>query len=183
MIKKSLIPALALISTGAICGPSKLDILGLVPGISDLRQVKLASMDPNDTSSENVRLEIGGHAMFCAVSFLDEKLADLTCFTGKGTGKYETYTEASNTQVHADLTAGFTKKFGKPDSVKNEVVRTRIGVEYTRNLVVWIDRQGNRLQLLSMLGTVSEGAITFESLASRKKADQETAEKEGKKKF
>ena len=126
-LTKLLVIPLATLATEANSGPNQMDILGLVPGVSDLQQVKAASVDPNTTSKESVRLEIGGHVMPCAVSVLDGKLSDLTCFTGKGTGKYETYTEASNTLVHAELTLGFTKKFGKPDSVSNEAVRTRAG--------------------------------------------------------
>jgi hypothetical protein len=174
---------LTTLATEANSGPNQMDILGLVPGVSDLQQVKAASVNPNTTSKESFRMEIGGHVMPCAVSFLDEKLSDLSCFTGKGTGKYETYTEASNTLVHAELVLGFTKKFGKPDSVSNEAVRTRAGVEYTNNKVVWIDKQGNKLMLISLFGTVSEGVISFESLASIRKREAESAEQEKKKKF
>lgn len=183
MIKKALILTLALSSTEVFCGPSQLEILGLVPGVADPGQVQLVSMEPTGLPSENVRLEIGGHAMPCVVSFIDGRLADLTCFTGQGARRHEIYTEASNTQVHADLVAGFAKKFGKPDSVLNEAVRTRLGVQYTKNLIIWIDKKGNRLRLASISGTVGEGLLYFESLASRTKTDLEAAEKERNRKF
>lgn len=182
-LTKLLVIPLATLAAEANSGPNQIDILGLVLGVSDLQQVKEASVDPNTTSKESVRLELGGHVMPCAVSILDGKLSDLTCLTGKGTGKYETYTEASNTLVHSELALGFTKKFGKPDSVSNETVRTRAGVEYTNNQVVWIDKQGNKLILISLFGTVGKGVISFASLASMRKHEAERAEIEGKKKF
>ncbi len=170
-------------ATAALAGPDQLDILGLIPGVSELPQVKKAGVDPNSKSNNSVMLEIGGHKIPCAMSFLGDKLASLGCITGKGSKKYEQYTEASNAEVHSTLTAGFTKKFGKPDSVIREPVRTRIGVEYEQQIVIWKDRRGNKLQLVSMAGTVTEGMITFESAEYLKQEAEKNAADEAKKKF
>lgn len=173
----------SLVATTVLAGPNQLDILGLVPGVSELPQVKQAGVDPNSNSNESVSLEIGGYKIPCALSFLNGKLASLACLTGKGTKKYEQYTEASNTEVHSTLTAGFTKKFGKPDSVTKEPVRTRMGVEYVQQFVTWKDKRGNKLQLVSMADTVNMGLITFESSEYLKEEAEKNAAEEARKKF
>lgn len=172
-----------LVATTTLAGPNQLDILGLVPGVSELPQVKQTSVDPNSNSNDSVTLEIGGYKIPCALSFLNSKLASLVCLTGKGTKKYEQYTEASNTEVHSTLTAGFTKKFGKPDSVTNKPVRTRMGVEYVQQFVTWKDKRGNELQLDSMAGTVNRGLISFESSEYLKEEAEKNAAEEARKKF
>lgn len=170
-------------ATTALAGPNQLDILGLIPGESELSQVKQASVDPNSNSDEIVRLEIGGHKIPCSMSFRNGKLARLFCLTGKGTKEYAQYTWASNTEVHSTLTAGFTKKFGKPDSVTKEVVRTRMGVEYEQQFVSWKDKRGNKLQLVSITDTVNMGRITFESSEYLKEEAEKNAAEEARKKF
>lgn len=172
-----------LFATAVVAGPNQLDILGLVPGVSELPQVKQASADSNSNSNDSVLLEIGGYRIPCALSLLNGKLASLTCFTGKGTEKYSKYTEASNTEVHSTLTAGFTKKFGKPDSVIREPVRTRMGVEYEQQFVTWKDKRGSKLQLVSMADSVNMGLITFESAEYLKQEAEKNAADEAKKKF
>jgi hypothetical protein len=173
----------SLLSTTVLAGPNQLDILGLVPGVSEPPQVKQAGVDPNSNSKESVMLEIGGYKIPCALSFLNGKLASLTCLTGEGTEEYEQYTKASNTEVHSTLTAGFTKKFGKPDSVNREPVRTRMGVEYEQQFVTWKDKRGNKLQLISMADTVNMGLITFESSEYLKEEAEKNAAEEARKKF
>lgn len=71
--------------------PNQLDILGLVPGISELAQVKQASLDSNSSSNDNVTLEIGGHKIVCVTKYLNGKLAMLGCATGKGRQKSTIY--------------------------------------------------------------------------------------------
>lgn len=172
-----------LFATTVVAGPDQLDILGLVPGVSELPQIKQAGADSDSKSNDSVLLEIGGHKIPCALSLLNGKLASLVCFTGKGTEKYLKYTEASNTEVHSTLTAGFTKKFGKPDSVIREPVRTRMGVVYEQQFVTWKDKQGNKLQLVSMADSVSMGLITIESAEYLKQEIEKESADEAKKKF
>lgn len=180
-----IIPAIALIFNVQLvmAGPAQLDILGLLPGVSEAVDVRRAGMDPSSTSDEVVRLEIGGHAIPCATSYIDRKLASLGCLTGKGTGRYQTFTEASNTSVYSDLLSGFSKKFGKPDSISKEPVRTRLGVEHVINIATWVDKHGNRLQLVSMVDVVTAGMITFESAEYLRRQAAESAAAESKKKF
>lgn len=173
----------SLVATTVLAGPNQLDILGLVPGVSELPQVKQAGVDPNSDSNKSVWLKIGGYKIPCALSLLNGKLASLNCLTGEGTKKYEKYTEASNTEVHSTLTAGFTKKFGKPDSVTSAPVRTRMGVEYVIQFVTWKDKRGNKLELVSMADTVSMGLINFESSEYLKEKAGKNAAEEARKKF
>lgn len=174
----------SLVSTTALAAPEQLDILGLVPGVSDNTQVYQVDVSREPKIGDSlVFLEIGGYKMPCKTSYLNGKLAKLYCRTGKGTGQYSQYTEASNTEVHSTLTTGFTKKFGKPDSVITEPVRTRMGVEYEQQFVTWNDKRGNKLTLVSIDDTVNEGLITLESSEHLKQEAEKNAEAEARKKF
>lgn len=190
-VKKALASIVAavissLVAATVFAGPNQLDILGLVPGVTKRTQVLEADIDPLRFPSMII-LEIGGYQIPCLPSFLngdlDGKLARLECRTGQGTGKYEQYTVAANTKVHSTLTAGFTKKFGEPDSAKNVPVRTKMGVEYTQQFVTWKDKRGNKLQLVSMADTVNEGLITLESSEHLKQEAEKKAEAEARRKF
>ncbi len=175
----------SLFITTAFAGPNQLDILGLVPGISELSHVKQVGFYQKNSYSDvgAIRLEIGGHKMTCPLKFLNGKLASLTCLTGKGKEIYEQYTAASNTEVHSTLTSGFMKKFGKPDSVIRNPVRTRVGVEHEQQLVTWKDKRGNTLQLLSIVDTVNMGMISLNSAEHLKQEAEKKAAEEARKKF
>lgn len=162
-------------------GPAQLDVLGLIPGESEWAQVK--QLGPEINPGKSVRLEIGGHKMPCVVSLTNGKLSHMMCLIGKGTGKYDTYTEASNTEVYSTLLTGFTKKFGKPDSVNKGTVRTRIGVEYEQEFAVWRDKRGNELSLASMVDSVSMGGLIFESANYLKEKKEKDAAKDSERKF
>lgn len=163
--------------TSVVAGPTQMDILGLVPGISEPADVRKAGMDSSSTSDESVMLQIGGHAIPCTTSYIDRKLSSLGCITGKK------YTQASNITVYMDLLNGFSKKFGKPDSISKIPVRTGFGVEHEVNIATWVDKRGNKLQLVSMLGVVTEGMIAFESAEYLSKEAAESAAAQSKKKF
>lgn len=165
----------------AFASPNQLDILGLVPGVSELSQVQNAA-DPNFKSEKIVKLEIGGHKIPCAVSFLNGKLAHLSCTTGKGRGGIA-WTEASNTEVHADLAAGFTKKFGIPNAIDKMPMRTRMGVTYENNIIGWKDKRGNQLYLYPMADIVDQGLITLSSFEYLQQEAGSKAENEARKKF
>lgn len=189
-VKKALICLTAtaiasLISTTALAGPNQLDILGLIPGVSELAQVQQADFDQNRKSKDGVMLEIGGYKIPCGLSFLNGKLASLVCPTGTGTtGSVEyKYTEASNIEVHSALTSGFTKKLGKPDSIIREAVRTGMGVEHENQLVTWIDKRGNKLQLISIDGNIKKGLITLMSSELLKQLEEKDAADNARKKF
>lgn len=183
MYKKLLILLTFATPLSALGTPDQLDILGLVPGVSDKAQIQKVAIDSGNIAEGVVKLEVGGHKIPCVFELLDEKLADLQCFTGKGNGKREIYTEASNFEVHTDLLAGFTRKFGKPDQTKVNPVRTRVGVDYERSWVSWFDKRGNKLTLISIMENVDGGAITLESAESLAKAAAELADKNARKKF
>lgn len=177
------IAALILLTTalGAYAGPDQLDILGLIPDESDWSHIKQTGTEINP--EKGVQLEIGGHKIPCAVTLANGKLALMACYTGKGTSKYDNWTDASNTEIHATALAGFTKKFGKPDSINKGTVRTRIGVEYVQEFVTWRDKKGNRLRLASIVGAVTAGAITLESAEYLREEEKKDATKESERKF
>jgi hypothetical protein len=85
--------------------------------------------------------------------------------------------------VYSDLLSGFSKKFGKPDSISKAPVRTRLGVEHVINIATWVDERGNKLQLFSMADVVTAGMITFESAEYLRRKAAESAAAESKKKF
>jgi hypothetical protein len=175
---------LTLGTSTAFAAPNQLDVLGLVAGVSDSSQVQNAGIkiskrefdDPN-----SVLLKIGGHVVSCNASFLSGKLSLLTCLTG--TDNRLKFTEASNTEVHADLSAGFTKKFGKPNSKTSEPVRTGNGVKYINNSSSWTDKQGNKLDIMSIAGNVNMGLIAFQSSEYLKQAAKKETAREADKKF
>lgn len=161
----------------------QLDVLGLIPGESDLLQVKKASANPDSKDDERAWFEIGGHKVPCSMSFRNGKLDSLHCLTGKGARAHQQYTEASNVEVHSTLLLGFAKKFGEPSSLDNEVVRTQMGVEHKQQLVTWVDERGNKLQLISVFSTVNAGVITFESSEFLRERAERAAVRNAQKKF
>ncbi len=167
-------------ATTAVATPNQLDVLGLVPGVSELPQVIQAGDYSYSLGHSSVKLEIGGHRIPCSVDFRNDKLDRLTCFTGEDKHRF---TEASNTQVHSTLTEGFTKKFGKPNSVIRDPVRTGMGVTYEQIIVTWKDKQGNILKLELMFDNVNTGAIFLQSAAYLKQLAADAAAAEAKKKF
>jgi hypothetical protein len=169
----------SLLSTSALAEPDQLDILGLIPGVSELSQVR--QVGKNFLGNKTGYFEIGGHNIPCVFKFINGKLATFTCFTGKQTGT--NFTDASNDVVHSDMKRGFTEKFGKPDSVKRNPVRTGMGVEYEQEMVIWKDKRGNEFQLISMLSTVSDGTFFLNSSEYLKQEAEKNAAAEAKKKF
>lgn len=141
---------------------TELDVLGLIPGVSDREQVAKASEEGSLSSGRGGFFTIGGHRMPCVFDFIEGKLSEFNCFTGGGSPRY---TEASNIQVHLVLKEGFTKKLGKPSSVAQMPIRTRLGVEYTREVVFWVDQKGNAVKLYSMTDRVDKGTLLMQSAA------------------
>jgi hypothetical protein len=168
VIKKSLLVVLIIssqLSTSALAEPDQLDFLGLIPDVSELSQFLEVGKEISGPRgfSKNFRFfKIGEHDIPCAVGFINNRLADLTCFTGQRDGE-ERWTESSNIVVHSDIKAWFTKKFGNPDSVEQNPERTHMGVEDELEKVSWKDKRGNELQLSSMFWSVDAGIITLYS--------------------
>lgn len=186
IIAVAIIPSIS--AATALAGPNQLDILGLILGKSDLHQAKQLSEDQenqeylHDDNDTIVKLKIGGHIIPCSVSLRDGKLDALLCPTGSGEGKIR-LTEASNTDVHSTLMSGFTRKFGKPDSVIEDSVSTRLGAKYKQQFVTWKDKRGNKLKLILIYNSVDMGLITFQSSAYLKEMAEREAAEEAQKKF
>jgi hypothetical protein len=184
-MKFTVVMITSLLSASVLAGPDQLDILGMVPGVSDLSQVKKIQKPGIEHQGSSGYMagmfEIGGHLIGCSYSFIDSKLALFGCLTGENGGTK--FTEASNIKIFSDLLVGFTKKFGKPDAIKKVPMRTRIGVEHENKIVSWRDSQGNTLRLDLMFGTVDQGILLMESSAEKKRDEKIEAEKEAKKKF
>ena len=81
------------------------------------------------------------------------------------------------------MVSGFTKKFGAPSKVDNSTVSNRFGTEFNRNVVVWIDKNGNKLTLMSMATKIDEGMILLESANQLKKDKAESKQVESKRDF
>jgi hypothetical protein len=155
-----------LLSTSVLAEPDQLDILGLIPDVSELPQTLQVGKEVS--GSKDIRIfEMGRHNIPCTVEFINDKLADITCFTGKR-DESKKFTEASNIVVHSDMKAWFTEKFGKPDSIE----RTRWGVEDELEIVSWKDKRGNKLQLFSMFYQVDVGMISLQSSKSLKHVEE-----------
>jgi hypothetical protein len=172
----------SLVATTVLASPNQLDILGLVPGVSELSEVKQAGSQPLFNPNTVVILEIGGYEISCSMSFLNDKLALLACPTGVGSTGTR-YTKASNTEVHSTLKAGFTKKFGKPNSVFTVPVRTGLGVKYEQEVVTWKDMKGNELILSSITDTPNNGLIILRSSEYLKEEAEKKVANETRKKF
>jgi hypothetical protein len=177
MYRYVLVVLLSLVSSIAFAGPDLIDIIGLVPGKSTWDEVKAAARDGNDRRS-GVTLEIGGHVLPCDIDFIEERLAEIFCFTGKES------TKASNVVIHDDFVRGFSKKFGKPDTNVSPSIRTKAGVDYSDNKVEWIDKKGNTLTLrLYMMNRIDKGGMQIRSAEFIKKEQEAAVVKQNSKKF
>ena len=171
-------------ATTALAGPDKIDILGIIPGESGLSEIKQASIDPNkDVKDGRFELAIGGQKITCSTDFRNGKLNFMVCPTGAGTPDWLKFTELSNIEMHSLLARGFAEKLGKPDSVESEVLRNRLGAQYDQNIVVWVDKQGNMLRLISRFQTPNSGILIVESSEELKDQAAKKAAKEFPKKF
>jgi len=167
-----------LLATPAIAGPNQIDILGLIPGVSDSEDIKRVAVRDGGRA---VMLEIGGHSLPCIPSYIDNKLSGLVCLTGKNGGTR--YTDESNTTIHVELWAGFAKKFGKVDAIDKSRVRTVLGSEHEKSTVMWKDKKGNILRLVSIFDSVTSGAIEMYSNEHLKNHAENRATREANKKF
>ena len=122
-------------------------------------------------------LEIGGYKMLCTALFEHGKLAQMMCATGMK------FSNASNMEIHRALRLGFAKKFGPADEVKNSPVRNSIGIVDQSIVVVWRDKQGNRLTLSSMNGNFEEGLLQLSSAAYLQMLDEAARQAEKARKF
>jgi hypothetical protein len=177
-----------MLSAYASAGPDQLDVIGLIPGVSTPAQVRAAAkyvgenyVGKNDKDM-GVKLEIGGHLVPCAAEFINGKLSLLGCLTGKNLEAYPT--KASTEEIHVEWREGFTKKFGKPDDVERIPLGTRMGAEVVLEMVTWNDSQGNKLYIASSFNKIDEGLLALTSSEfMKRKAEEEKAKAEAKKKF
>ncbi len=167
--------SLFLLSSLAIASQNQIDVIGMVPGVSSESDVKAAWSSP---VGENAGyLEIGGYRMLCTALFDDGKLAEMKCATGKK------FSNASNMEIHRALRLGFEKKFGRADEIKNSPVRNSIGIVDQSIVVIWRDKQGNRLTLSSMNGNFDEGLLQLSSSAYLQMLDEKARQAGKAKKF
>jgi hypothetical protein len=167
--------SLFLLSSLAIASPNQIDVIGIVPGVSSEGDVKAAWSTP--TGENAGYLEVGGYKMLCTALFEDGKLADMKCATGKK------FSNASNMETHRALRLGFEGKFGRADEVKNSPVRNRIGIVDQSIVVIWRDKQGNRLTLASMNNEFDEGLLQLSSSAYLQMLDEKAKQAGKAKKF
>ncbi|MCF8178481.1 MAG: hypothetical protein K9J74_08230 [Sulfuritalea sp.] len=167
--------SLILLSSLAIASPDQLDVIGIVPGVSSESEVNAAWSSP--TGENAGYLEVGGYKMLCTALFEDGKLADMKCATGKQ------FSNASNMEIHRTLRLGFEGKFGRANEVKNSPVRNRVGIVNQAIVVIWRDKQGNRLTLVSMNNEFDEGLLQLSSAAHLQMVDEKARQAGKAKKF
>ena len=171
--------------------PSQLDIAGLKPGISTNEQVLALHIDKKVGILGGMDMKgfvIGGYLFNVCVpkDYHEDKLSYFFCRTGKINSvdiSSENAYFAKNIEVHETLVKGFTKKFGTPSIIEDVPVRTRVGVDYTSNKVVWIDSQGNGLILRSMVDSIEEGKIEIVSSEKLKELEEATKERNDRRNF
>lgn len=157
--------------------PNQIDIIGIVPGVSDKAAIDSLSID-----NEGSFFEIGGFRIPCNANFDNSnKLEDFTCFTGTASGI--PLTELSNTAIHSELVRGFTKKFGNPTSIIEVPVRTSNGATYKNQIVTWKDKKNNELVLSRMLDTIDSGVFELKSNSLLKKEKEESKARKSREKF
>lgn len=161
-------------SINVIASPDQIDVIGLKPGVTTVQEFHSAGKIYGNSSGI---FEIGGYRLICAGEFKNNLLDAFFCKTG---GKLN---KDTNTQIHETLKTGFNTKFGSPDKDTNESVRTRIGVEYQSNEVLWVDSKGNALILKSMSGKIDEGEIVMYSDKRMQLIKNEAEQKELSRKF
>lgn len=135
-----------------------IDVIGIYPGISTKSQV---------ASKKSGRFFIiGGYQILCLPEFKRGKLSRLYCETGEDRYSKDRISGAdrpvTNFEVHEQLLAGFSKKFGPP-RLEEETVRTKLGVTYESQSAVWKDKFGNRLTAISIFNSVDRGLLLLES--------------------
>lgn len=166
-------------AASAYAGTNQIDILGLVPDSSTQEQVEKAKAEYGYV--------IGGYELICIPEYIDGKLSQLLCVTGEESASRDRTTDsyrlASNSEIHETLAKGFTKKFGAPSKIDNDTVTNGFGTQFNRNVVVWVDKKGNKLTLMSMASKVNEGMLLLESAKQIKKDKAESRQAEGKRDF
>jgi hypothetical protein len=166
LLKVAAVMVSSLLSTSVLAELDQLDILGLVPGVSDSNQVRKIGKNFFSTEGQYFEIggifEIGGHETLCGVNFINGKLAMLTCWL------VSKYTKVPSHIVYSDMKEGFTRKFGKPDFVMSDSAYGR-----AREILEWKDKQGNQLLLTPAAidnnnKEIDSGWIIFQSSESLK---------------
>ena len=178
--------ALQTFALNAFAQPTQVDVIGLVPGVSDEAKVEsltVSAEEPFSQIPEFKFFEIGGFKIPCQVEFdsNNRKLESLICFTGEYSGIM--MTEASNAKIHRVLVKGFTKKFGKPTSITDVPVRTKNGVAYTNQIVIWKDKKNNELGIFRMSDTIDGGFFHIKSGSLLKRENREEQASKSREKF
>jgi hypothetical protein len=183
-MKRMVIAVSVFLSLSAFAEPDRIDIVGLIPSVTSLKDFDRISTDTKTPSYMNTKtkrngyFDIGGYTLPCEGEFIDGRMEKFMCFTGS-----KNVYGHSNIEIHDVLRKGFEKKFGTPYSDFNTPASTAIGVEYTRNSVTWVDKQGNSLNLLSMVGNIDQGALMIISHTKSLKDDAERKRIEQERKF
>jgi len=176
MVKTFVIICLLAIAPCAFAGTSQLDVIGLVPGKSTEADVEKVKGD--------VGFDIGGYRLICIPEYISGFLSQFLCLFGEDYYTQDTtsdsYRVASNIEVFKVLFNGFKKKYGKPTAVDNDTVTNALGNEFDRIVVVWIDKNGNKLTISNLATKVNEGMLILESSEKLKvdKTEEKKAEKQ-----
>ena len=178
-MKNIFIASLMAFSASAYAGPNQLEVIGLKPDISTQAEVERAK--------DEFGYVIGGYKLRCNPEYIDDRLSQFLCVTGEGAGSQDIATgsneKTSNTEIHASLVKGFTKKFGAPTEAGNLPLSNGFGAGFSSNIVMWKDKKGNKLTLISVATKIGEGGLVLESAQLLRKKQQEKSAAEQQRKF
>lgn len=167
---KNIISLLGLLGLSINCAfaqPDKIDVVGLIPGVSTVSDVA-------KIKTRLGRYLIGGYHLNCDTEFIDQKFSELFCKTDFAflmeSEQSDRGREASNLEVHQTLVEGYRQKFGAP-KIETENLQTRIGANHNREIATWVDKFGNRLILMSIADNLNRGILLLQS-ADKIKADE-----------
>ena len=179
MMKFILLASSIFFASSTYAGPNQIEMIGLVPGVSTQAQVENAKSEYGYV--------IGGYELICGPEYIDGLLSQLLCVTGEDSHSKDkttnSYRLASNTEVHAALLKGFTEKLGTPSKNDNLSASNRFGAVFNRNVVVWIDKKGNKLTLMSIASKIDDGIVLLESAQQLRKGESENRKADQQRNF
>lgn len=166
--------------TASYAQPKQLDIVGIKPGVSSKEQVQ-------KVFGKGGFFEIGGIRLICMAEYEQGRLGLFVCLTGEEYHSKDVTSGSernlSNVKVHKLLSKGFRKKFGQPTIVKDSEVQNGLGMSFKDQVVMWEDKQGNRLRLMLRMDKIDEGLMIIESAERLSKEALEEKQEEQNRKF
>ena len=141
-------------------GPNQIDVVGLIPGVSTVADVKIkmgirVTGLPRNNKLRG-RLVIGGYIVGCIAEFerqllllAESPLRSLVCDTESPGVDVASSESVSGAEIHGTLVKGYTEKFGTPSDVFHSFFTLPSASLYELNGARWTDGK-NELLLLTI---------------------------------